>query len=175
MKRRLVHLAPGDHFVGDARHRVRTLLGSCVSITLWHARSRIGAMSHFLLADRPENRADRRKAPLDARYGTEALLLMLQDLGRRGIEPRDCEAKVFGGAHMFPGWFDMRQQVGQRNGHAALQLLQEFGIELVSSCLYGYGHRVILFDIASGDVWARQAKMASTPPGWIHPSQLEEA
>jgi len=175
LKRRLVHLAPGEHFVGDARHRVRTLLGSCVSITLWHARSRVGAMSHFLLADRPDRSGDLRQAPLDARYGTEALLLMLQGLERRGIEPRDCEAKVFGGAHMFPGWTEMRHQVGQRNGDAALLLLQEFGIELVSSCLYGYGHRVILFDIASGDVWARQAEMAPARPGMTRPSQLEEA
>ena len=44
-----VFLMPGEHFVGDARHRIRTLLGSCVSITLWHPQRRVGAMSHFLL------------------------------------------------------------------------------------------------------------------------------
>lgn len=173
MKRRLVHLAPGEHFVGDARHRVRTLLGSCVSITLWHPRLHIGAMSHFLLADRPERKAGQHTTALDARYGTEALLLMLHGLERRGIAPRECEAKVFGGAHMFPNWSQMHHQVGQRNGHAALAMLQEFGIDLVSSCLYGYGHRVIVFDIDSGDVWARQAETASPRGAMSASSQLE--
>jgi chemotaxis protein CheD len=179
VKRRLVHLAPGEHFVGDARHRVRTLLGSCVSITLWHPASRVGAMSHFLLADRPDPAPGRRRPSLDARYGTEALMLMLQDLERLGITPRDCEAKVFGGAHMFPDWArQMPHQVGQRNGHAALMLLGELGIELVSSCLYGYGHRVIVFDIASGDVWARQTELDATRASrgtTTRPAPLEEA
>ncbi len=38
-----VFLQPGEHFVGDADCRIRTLLGSCVSITLWHATRRLGA------------------------------------------------------------------------------------------------------------------------------------
>jgi hypothetical protein len=31
-----IFLMPGDVFVGDEQYRVRTLLGSCVSVTLWH-------------------------------------------------------------------------------------------------------------------------------------------
>ena len=44
-----IFLLPGEHFTGDARHRISTLLGSCVSITLWHPQLQVGAMSHFLL------------------------------------------------------------------------------------------------------------------------------
>jgi chemotaxis receptor (MCP) glutamine deamidase CheD len=60
-----IFLQPGEYFVGDASYRVRTLLGSCVSITLWHLRLKIGAMSHFLLG----SSARVPGAELDARYG----------------------------------------------------------------------------------------------------------
>lgn len=141
-----VQLAPGEHFVGDARHRVHTLLGSCVSITLWHPGRRIGAISHFLLAQRGAS------APLlDARYGNEALALMVRDLALRGVEAADCEAHIFGGADMFPG-NRSSLHVGRRNGETAHALLAQRGITVAGNCLYGHQHRRILFDIASGEV-----------------------
>ena len=70
-----VFLSPGDYFVGDAHHRIRTILGSCVSVTLWSDHPRVGAMSHFLLASRQVGErgiGDVRGLDLrtlDARYG----------------------------------------------------------------------------------------------------------
>ncbi|PZP32073.1 MAG: chemotaxis protein CheD [Roseateles depolymerans] len=158
MKQTTVHLAPGDYFVGDARYRVRTLLGSCVSITLWNGAQRRGAMSHFLLADRPQRPRPQDPLGLDARYGNEALTLMLRRLARHDIRPQDCQAKVFGGANMFPRQGrSLRLPVGRRNGSAATEWLAQAGIEVVSTSLFGIGYRVIIFDIATGDVWARQA------------------
>lgn len=158
-----VYLRPGDTFVGDARHRLRTLLGSCVSITLWHPVLRIGAMSHFLLAER-RRPAGRRAQDDDGRYGPEALDLMLAELQRRGVAPQACQAKLFGGGDMFPG--RPRQQalhVGRRNGELARALLAEHGIPVLSESLFGVGHRHIVFDIATGDVWSRQMRIADAP------------
>ncbi len=161
-----VFLAPGDYFVGDARHRVHTLLGSCVSITLWQPQRRLGAMSHFLLAERgptraaanPPRGAHHPVAPaLDARYGVEALTLMLGELAELGVPAAACEAKIFGGGDMFPGQRrGAGMNVGQRNGDAARAMLQAHGIRVVSHSLFGVGHRKIVFDLATGDVWARQ-------------------
>ncbi|NHZ37036.1 chemotaxis protein CheD [Massilia sp. CCM 8692] len=145
-----VFLQPGDFFVGDARFRLRTLLGSCVSITLWHPRSRIGAMSHFLLPGRGKGGAP------DARYGNDALDLMLAGLRAQGVAPAECQAKVFGGGNMFPGRRSPQRAIGMQNGEEACALLAGHAIEVQSACLYGVGHRQIIFDIASGDVWARQ-------------------
>lgn len=161
-----VFLQPGELFVGDASFQIRTVLGSCVSITLWHPQLRIGGMSHFLLPSRAS------AAPFDAldgRYGDEALQLMIKDLKAAGANPALCEAKVFGGGNMFPGNQHARGRhalglaVGQRNGEAARALLQHHGIKLVSESLFGIGHRQIIFDVSKGDVWARQ----------VQPSTLE--
>jgi len=156
------YLQPGAYFVGGAPHRVRTLLGSCVSITMWNRERRIGAMSHFLLAARPARGAG--TACLDGRYGDEALRLMLEELALYGIGPADCEAKIFGGGHMFPGMktkgaFD----IGRRNGETARALLQGLGARVVSENLFGNGHRYLVFDIASGHVWLRRAHEGIEP------------
>lgn len=147
-------LLPGEHFVGDERFRVRTLLGSCVSITLWEPRQRIGAMSHFVLAGR--------QAPseLNGRYGNEALALMLDDLNVLGVEPRRCQAKVFGGGAMFDAETGL-SDVGRMNGEAALALLHSHRIPVVSHSLFGAGHRQIIFNISSGDVWMRHVTPGS--------------
>lgn len=148
-------LQPGEYFAGDADHRIRTLLGSCVSITLWHHGRRFGAMSHFLLSGRGPGALP----TLDARYGEESLLLMLRELERARVTPTECQAKIFGGGDMFPGQArNHALNVGRANGETARRLLRFHGIRVVSESLFGIGHRQILFDICSGDVWARQVK-----------------
>ncbi|WP_374586405.1 chemotaxis protein CheD [Pseudoduganella sp.] len=150
-----VYLLPGEYFVGDARYRIRTVLGSCVSITLWHRRLRIGAMSHFLLSER-EGEAG---PGLNGRYGRDAMALMVRQLQGHAVPILECEAKVFGGGSMFPAIeAGAAPGIGQRNGLAAEQLLAEYGIPVVSESLFGTGHRHILFDVSTGDVWVRQGE-----------------
>jgi len=145
-------LDPGEYAVATAGTRIRTLLGSCVSITLWHPQLRIGAMSHFLLAQRGSTDP----GVLDARYGEESLELMIKDLARMHVYPAQCEAKIFGGGNMFPEHEQPGSlQVGRRNGEAARAMLLAHGIRIVSESLFGHGHRHIAFDVASGDVWVR--------------------
>ena len=154
-----VFLQPGDLFVADAGYRIRTMLGSCVSITLWHPRARVGGMTHFLLPTRGGRPGG---AALDGRYGDEALRLILRELRRCRVPHTQCLAKVFGGGNMFPGLrSDLAPSVGQRNGEAARALLQERGIPVVSESLFGEGHRQVVFDIATGDVWLQQVAPAS--------------
>lgn len=157
MKKDLVEvfLQPGEYFTGDARYRIRTLLGSCVSITLWHPRLRIGAMSHFLLARRVSPSSE-----LDGRYGDEAMCLMLRELAQCGVRPQECEGKIFGGGDMFPSRARADGMgVGKKNGEMARELLRSHGIAVVSESLFGVGHRQVIFDVGSGHVWLRQVPL----------------
>jgi chemotaxis protein CheD len=165
-------LRPGEQAVGDARHRLRTLLGSCVSITLWQPQRRVGAMSHFLLPRRQRPSVPGRQDALDARYGDEALALMVQGLARLGIDARQCVARLFGGGDMFPAQprtprAGRTGDVGRRNGEAARTLLQQLGVPVASENLFGAGHRRIAFDVATGEVRSHQVRPgepASTRP-----------
>jgi chemotaxis protein CheD len=155
-----VFLKPGEFAVGDTSYRIRTVLGSCISIALWCPGLQVGAMSHCLLPTRGRVGVQSVRGlelrGLDARYADEALHLMLHELERRGARAAACSAKIFGGGNMFPSQRGAGVPVGRRNGEAARRLLQAHGIEVVSESLFGDGHRQIVFDITTGDVWARQ-------------------
>jgi chemotaxis protein CheD len=152
-----IFLQPGEYYVGDADCRIRTLLGSCVSITLWHPKMRIGGMTHFLLSERGSDQV----LELDGRYGDEAMWILLRELMRLEVDPTKCVAKIFGGGNMFRHAVTNRTvNIGKKNGEAARAMLQGYGIPIVSESLYGDGHRQIIFDVSNGHVWSRLVKTA---------------
>jgi chemotaxis protein CheD len=156
-----VFLRPGQHFVGDASYRIRTLLGSCVSITLWSPKQHIGSMSHFLLS----TRGAESEGELDGRFAHEAMSLMLRDLARAGVAAQQCEAKLFGGGNMFPKHGrGLGLSVGQRNGEYARRLVSACGIRIAAESLFGIGYRQVIFDIATGHVWSRLMKPVDPSP-----------
>ncbi|MHA4869062.1 chemotaxis protein CheD [Duganella sp. PWIR1] len=156
-----IFLMPGEFFVGDAQYRVRTLLGSCVSITLWHPATRIGAMSHFLLPGHGRRKQDR---PSDkpGMYGADAMRLMVEGMAQHGVPLTQCQGKIFGGGAMFPRSGKVRD-IGTQNGDYARSMLQQHGIHVVSESLFGEGHRQLIFTIRSGEVLSRQVP---PEPAW---------
>ncbi|MDP2902755.1 MAG: chemotaxis protein CheD [Methylovulum sp.] len=158
-----IFLNPGEYFVGGSDFQVRTFLGSCVSITLWHPRLRFGAMSHYLLSSRPGNvtpgYALEASCKLDGKYADEVFALMVRELRDAKVPVTECQAKIFGGGNMFPNRPVPDQlDIGLKNGQAAKYLLVAYGIPIVSEHLFGIGHREIIFNLGNGDVWVRQAK-----------------
>lgn len=149
-----VYIEPGGFFLANENYRLRTLLGSCVSITLWHPRRRIGAMTHFLLPARSGSVGE-----FDGRYGEEATWWLLLELTRIGVPTTECEARIFGGGNMFPSQsLAAGVKVGQRNGEAARRWLTALRFPIVEEDLYGAGHRTIVFDVATGEVTVQLAE-----------------
>ena len=78
-----IYLFPGDIYWGDSQTRIITILGSCVSITLWHPQRREGGMCHFLLPSRNGLRTE----TLSGRYGEEEKSLGgLKTIGTTNVE-----------------------------------------------------------------------------------------
>jgi chemotaxis protein CheD len=146
-----VYLGIGDLHFCPAPARIRTVLGSCISITLWHPARHLGGMCHFMLPGRNRS-AD---TPLDGRYGDEAMQLFDLEIARYGTRAADYRAKVFGGGNMFPGRppATPAMEIGQRNIEVAHRLLAERKIPIVAEHLGGGGRRKLVFDVATGDAW----------------------
>jgi len=142
-------LRPGDFHFGCGQTRISTLLGSCVSITLWHPRKRIGGMCHYMMTER-ERPPD---AALDGRYATEAFALFLQHVELAGTRPSEYQAKLFGGANMFNSGAGGGMDIGARNIEYAHRLLASRHIALIAEHIAGSGRRKLHFDIWNGDVW----------------------
>jgi len=148
-----VFLQPGEWYFGDRQTRVRTLLGSCVSITLWHPGLLIGGMCHYML---PERFARRPSGP-DGKYADEAFWLLLREVEKSGAALHEYEVKLFGGGNMFPATQRCeKEHIGRKNADFGRHLLHRHGLRPKAADLGGNGHRTVLFDIWSGHVWVRQ-------------------
>ena len=144
-----VVIQAGEFHFGGGRTRISTLLGSCVSITLWHPRRRIGGMCHYMLTRR--HRPD--GAALDGRFAGEAFELFLRHVERHGTRPTEYQAKLFGGANMFANAAAGRLDIGARNIEYGQRLLALHNISLISRHVGGSGRRKLHFDLWDGNVW----------------------
>lgn len=171
-----IFLDPGEYFVGDATFQVRTLLGSCVSTVLWHPKLHYGAVSHSLLASRVANPAGGivprkldKERHLEGKYCDEALELMIRELQQANVPIRECQAKLFGGGNMFPNQrVDDRLNVGRKNGEAARIYLRSRGLSVAGEDMFGDGHREIILNLSSGEVWVRHVKPVVAAPKHPH-------
>ena len=146
---RTVVLEPGDFYFGGGHTRISTLLGSCISITLWHPRKHIGGMCHYMLTERQQSG----RVPLDGRYASEAFALFLQNVEATGARPGEFQAKLFGGANMFSGNKTGTMDIGARNIEFGRNLLSSKNIALMAEHVGGSGRRKLHFDLWSGHVW----------------------
>lgn len=151
-----IFLQPGELYFGDRYTRIRTLLGSCVSLVCWHPKLLIGGMCHFMLPTRPQSPT----GELDGRYGDEAIELMLREARIRGISPTELRIQLFGGGNMFPTIGRQKDNhVGKKNVDAAKQLLQAHGLTCTGAHVEGVGHRNLIFDL-----WSGQISLKHIPP-----------
>jgi len=152
-----IFLGPGDLYFGDRDTRIRTLLGSCVAVTLWHPRARLGGMCHFVVPTRPKGGI---RHELEGRYADEALALLFAEIRTTATCPEEYEVKMFGGGSQFAEFSGHAMDVAARNVDAGLELLKYHGLALTSMHLGGTGHRQVVLDVWSGDVWLRHVELA---------------
>lgn len=149
-----IFLQPGETYFGDRYTRLRTVLGSCVSLVFWHPQERVGGMCHFMLP----SRGCRSGNGPDGRYADEAMQLMLGEIHANRLNPADFRLRIFGGSNMFPELTRRNAlNIGQKNVEAALALLKNNCLTCVAQHVEGYGHRHLLFDVWSGHVHLRHS------------------
>ncbi|MCB1174498.1 MAG: chemotaxis protein CheD [Leptospiraceae bacterium] len=146
-----IFLQPGEFYWGDGQTRIRTLLGSCVSICMWHPGDQIGGMCHFMLPEKPGSTEMTR----DPRYADAAMLLFLGEITKSRTNLADYQVKIFGGANMLQesGKLD---PVGDKNVAAARRLVKQYNLNLVAEHLGGSSARRLHFNLWDGSVWLRK-------------------
>lgn len=146
-----IFLSPGGVHFGHRETRIRTILGSCVSLTLWHPNLCVGGMCHFMLPARPRSMPS---SGQDGRFASDAIDLLLADIRQSNCDPREFHVKLYGGANMFPDiCHDTGEaHVGARNISAARLLIAHHGLKSMSEHVAGNGHRHLVFDVWNGAV-----------------------
>lgn len=151
-----VFLGPGEVYFGGPDVTLRTLLGSCVGVTVWHPAKQVGGMGHFVLPRHERARVS--AGELDARYAEDLGEVLCSNI--RSIGTRTCEyrAQLFGAGAMFSSGgqipaYGASLQI--KNIVAARQLVRRCGFQLVNEHLGGRGYRTLRFDVRSGSVELR--------------------
>lgn len=146
---REVYLRPGDFCFGEGKLRISTLLGSCVSIILWHPLLAHGGMCHYMLPSRNRPRGD--LVP-DGKYGDEAMELFMLEIRKRHAAPAQYQVNVYGGGSMFDDPSPNKADIGKQNTEMAYTLLDRYGFAIAYDHIGSSGHRKIAFDVWSGEV-----------------------
>lgn len=137
---------------GIARdHEILTCigLGSCVGIALYDAVVRMGGLAHIMLP-----RWTEALHPLNhcAKFSDSAIAMMVQDMERLGASSAHIQAKIFGGANMFPSMQTEILNVGEKNIAAIRTELANRKIRIIAEDLGGSSGRTIFFDTRDGSV-----------------------
>ena len=147
----------GDLVFGKGRRRIKTLLGSCVAITLWHPRLKYGGMCHFALAKKPQSSTGGTKP--DARYADDCIHLFKKLAQERGTNLSEYKARIYGGGNMLASarleadseFSDVdRSPVGDANAAQAFALLVRENVAIEEADVGEQGYRKVDFDPVSG-------------------------
>ena len=158
-----------------AHNLITSGVGSCLIITLYDPKLQIGALAHTMVpssAKRDTEYEQRASAHLsseastigqacmvaeqvstkaeETKYVDVAIDRMLKGLQANGAKRQDLEAKLIGGANMFPTIAS--DDVGRDNVLSAKDKLKAEGIKIVGECVGGSQGRSIEFSPTTGVV-----------------------
>ncbi len=149
-----LNLQPGELYLARGPAILRTILGSCVSVTFWSKRLGAGALCHGVLPRCPQAWPSGSRLSDGYRYVDFSIHHLAQQFDALGARRDELEIKLFGGADVLPFLSERadRPTVGAMNCQSALAALSEEGFTVIASDLGGTRGRRIHFHTGTGEV-----------------------
>lgn len=133
-----------EMIVVQAPDQIRSVLGSCVGVTLVDRSNKIGGMAHVILPDSSEGSGD------PGKFADSAVELLLESMLAAGATRGRICAKMVGGAQMFGA--ASQNGLGERNIDAVRKRLKKHMIPINAEDCGGKKGRKITLDPATGDL-----------------------
>ncbi|MBF0536895.1 MAG: chemotaxis protein CheD [Nitrospirae bacterium] len=154
----MVYLNPGQVLMTDKPTVVSTVLGSCVSVTMFNAARQYGAICHGMLPDC--NGRECYECPERLKYVECSVIHMTRHIQRVGIDLKGLDVKIFGGAEVLASATTTRKRdtVGRQNIEAAYKILSRLGLTPSVTDVGGVNGRKILFYTHTGDVYLKRLR-----------------
>jgi chemotaxis protein CheD len=144
-----VYLHPGQSHVAGSPVTLKMILGSCVGVFLLDSTLGLGGATHFML---PRCEI----AQPSPRYGDVAVAGLLEQFRSLGSNPRNIQAKVFGGACILAALQDVRGhnmgRIGERNLACALEILAQERVAITQKHVLGNRGRKVSMISPSGEI-----------------------
>jgi chemotaxis protein CheD len=151
-----IYLHPGELCVCDEPTKVITVLGSCVSVTLFNPRLCLGAICHATL---PECRSTEKcESPcIEAfKFMDCSLKYMLGAFRERGVLNKEIEIKIFGGADTLLS--QSSNTIGSKNVQVALSILREEHLSVAAMDVGDSFGRKLIFCSHTGEVFLKRLR-----------------
>ncbi len=123
-------------------------LGSCVGVTLYDAKTKVGVMGHIFL---PQHRPNDSNAP-PGKYADTGIPAMISEAVHLGALRSRLVAKLAGGANLFSNLNPNSVSIGEQNVIAVRKHLAAAGIPVTGQEVKGTHGRKMRFFIDSGSV-----------------------
>jgi len=123
---------------------LRTLLGSCVGLTLFDATHKVAGLAHIVL---PRSQGE---TETPGKFVDTAVPLLLREMGRLVQAPVTPTACIAGGANMFAT--NVVNTIGRQNIEASERVLGEMGIPIVGRHCGGEKGRRMNVNTTSGRI-----------------------
>lgn len=153
-------LKPGEVCISREPAVVSTILGSCVAVTMFNERLKIGGICHALL---PEKRTPHDDD--DCRYVDSSIMYMLKKLEAMGVGRHEVEVKLIGGADVIDITDTTKPSVGRQNIEKALEMMDTERLSLTHSDVGGTTGRKIHFYTHTGVVLLQRIQRMSKGEG----------
>jgi chemotaxis protein CheD len=150
----VIYLKAAELHFSDNPSSVMTVLGSCLSVTMFHRKARVGAICHGLLPKCRERAVCSRSCAERAKYVECAIEMMVKLFDENKLKRSEIEVKVFGGADMFSMRLGGKNSisVGRQNIEIAQLTLEKAGMRVIALDVGGTAGRKLFFNTATGDV-----------------------
>jgi chemotaxis protein CheD len=149
-----IFLKPGEFYVGEEPAEISTILGSCVSVTIFSVRKGIGGMCHAQL---PRNRSSRTSDRF--RYVDSSIYSMLHEFEQMGVNRTEMVVNLLGGADVLESSLPI--SIGRKNIETALEIIAKENLYLARSDVGGKRGRKIHFDTRTGKILLKRLGSAS--------------
>ncbi|GBE02728.1 chemoreceptor glutamine deamidase CheD [bacterium BMS3Bbin06] len=156
----VVYLKPGEMYTAERPTMVSTVLGSCVSVTMFSRRLKIGAICHGFLPKCTNTKHCDSHYMEEFKYVDYSIMQMIEGFDKYGIKRSEIEVKLFGGADALslqgdkPGTFT----VGRQNIQTAIQVIKNERLHLIISDTGGLRGRKLIFYTHTGEVLLKRLK-----------------
>ena len=170
---------------------VKTVLGSCVAVTMFCARRKIGMMCHAMMPHPGiRDSEDSHDPAIQFKYVSRVIPEMVRRMSSYGIKQNEIEVKLFGGAGMkifsalsagssfatpcSNGSF----AIGKSNVKIAKQLIETKNLRLIAEDVGGSLGRKIIFHSDTGRVLLKRINSKNTithavnEPGHLFPEPV---
>lgn len=158
--RKSYFLKPADFYITSESMVIKTILGSCITITMFSRKIGAAAACHAVLPCCKDGTCPPVSCTNKYKFVECVIPEMLKRFRELGAGPDDIEIKMFGGADMIMVRKDCRawdnQRVGRKNILMAREVARYHNLKLNNVDVGGTLGRKIVFDTQTGEVWLKR-------------------